>query len=197
MALVSIVVEGPTDVPVVARILDSVGCSVLSVYGQSGATFIDDNIGRYNNAARFAPWLVLRDLDTEPCAAGLVARLLSQPALWMRFRIAKHEVEAWLLADGENLCDYLRVATKHLPINPEAVADPKQALVNLSRHSKKRAIVNDMVPEPGVSASVGPGYVSRVSEFARTYWRPAIARANSPSLDRCLTRAAELAAYGK
>lgn len=194
---VSIVVEGPTDVPVVTRILASVGCEVSSIYGQSGCNFIDDNIARYNNAARFAPWLVLRDLDQAPCAAALVSGLLNRPARWMRFRIAVREVEAWLLADGEALCGYLSVAPKHLPATPEIVADPKLALVNLARRSKRKVIVKDMVPEPGVTASVGPGYVARVTEFARDHWRPAVARINSPSLDKCLTRAAELAEYGQ
>lgn len=195
MPQVSVVVEGQTDVPVAARILESVGCSVANVYGRAGCAFIDENIGRYNNAARFAPWFVLRDLDAGQCAADLATALLDRPARWMRFRIAVREVEAWLLADGERLCGYLGVSTKHLPANPDAVLDPKQLLVNLARRSRRRTIVGDMVPEQGTSAAVGPGYLARITEFTQDHWRPEVARTNSASLDRCLTRAAELAAF--
>lgn len=195
MSFVSVVVEGTSDAVVATRILDSCGCEVHSVYGQTGCHFIDENIARYNQAARFAPWFVIRDLDTAECAADLARDLLDAPARWMRFRIAVREIEAWLLADRVAVAGYLGVRVNRVPNDPDALADPKRSLVNLARRSRRRAIREDMVPEPGVTATVGPGYVARISEFAREYWRPNVARTISASLDDCLVRVAELAAY--
>jgi len=195
MPPVSVVVEGPSDVAVVTRILGEVGCTVANVYGQTGCDFIDTNITGYNNAARFSPWFVLRDLDNAACAAQLAASLLPTPARWMRFRIAVRELEAWLLGDGKALSGYLRVSAAVIPTDPEGLDDPKQTLVDIARRSTNSAIRDDMVPDHGVSAVVGPGYVGRISEFALKHWRPEVARTQCPSLDKCLTRVADFAAF--
>ncbi len=193
---VSVAVEGQSDVAVVQRILALVGCSVHAIYGRSGRATIERSLPGYNNAAHFAPWLVLRDLDTDaPCAAELARRILPHPAEWMRFRIAVREVESWLLADPERLSGYLRVSRTSIPHDPDSLADPKATLVNLARRSSAASVRADMVPELGVSAAVGPGYVSRVSEFAGNYWRPEVATLNSASLRKCIQRARELRGY--
>jgi hypothetical protein len=193
---VSIAVEGTSDVAIVARILALARCSVGTVYGQSGKHTIDSRVFGYNNAARFAPWFVLRDLDSDaPCAPDLARTVLPAPATWMRFRIAVREAECWLLADPEALSGFLRVRAALVPGNPEALPDPKLTLVNLARSSRSAVIRDDMVPARGVSAVVGPGYVARVSEFARNHWRPSVARRNSPSLDKCIARVTELSVF--
>src|SRR5262249_9439426 len=144
----------------------------------------------------FSPWLVVRDLDhDDECGAALASALMPSPTKWMRFRIAVRETESWLLADRESLASYLRIQRALVPVHPETLPDPKQALVNLARRSRSRAIVADMVPRLGVSAPVGPAYTARVSEFALQHWRPEIAAASSPSLRRCIERIRELATY--
>jgi len=193
---VSVYIEGQSDLAVVARILSMAGCSIHAVYGRTGKSGMGAQMAAYNSAARFAPWFVLRDLDNdEPCAPILVQRMLPHPSRWMRFRVAVREVESWLLADADRVSDYFRIAKRLVPGDPEGLADPKQALVNLVRRSRVRAIREDVVPEEGVSSPVGPGYVSRVSEFARDYWRPEIARQSSLSLDKCINRLGELLEY--
>ncbi len=187
MLPVTVVVEGSTDLPVLSRVLEFVGCSIDVVHGQQGKAAIDRNILGYNNAARFSPWIVLRDLDNDaPCAAALAERMLQAPSPWMRLRIAVRATESWLLADAETLSNYLRVRRALVPADPESLADPKGALVDLSRRSRLAAIRADMVPTQGVTNRVGPAYPSRVAEFARTLWRPEIARENSESLRRCI-----------
>ena len=176
-----------TDVPVLTRVLGLVGCSIDVVHGQRGKAEIDKSIGGYNSAARFSPWVVLRDLDSDaPCAADLVLRTLPASSQWMRLRIAVRAVESWLLADAEALSDFLRVRRAIVPPDPDGLADPKGTLVNIARRSRLRAIRQDMVPEVGMTSRVGPAYSSRITEFARTRWRPEVARERSDSLRRCV-----------
>jgi hypothetical protein len=107
----------------------------------------------------------------------------------MCFRIAVREVEAWLLADQERLSTFLKVATARVPSEPEAEHDPKRAMVDIARKSRKREIREDMVPRPGSGRTVGPAYASRLIEFVShptTGWRPDIAAKRSDSLRRCL-----------
>src|SRR5687768_12681237 len=117
---VSIAVEGQSDVAVVERVLAFVGCSIDAIYGRVGKAQIDSSLHGYNNAARFAPWLVLRDLDSDAaCPSALARQLLPAPATWMRFRIAVREVESWLLADPDELSEYMRVSRNLIPNNPD------------------------------------------------------------------------------
>lgn len=190
MALpVTIAVEGASDVPVLRRILDHVGCSIYVVHGRRGKAQIDRNIGGYNNAARFSPWIVLRDLDHDAaCPQTLVDHLLPKPAEWMRFRIAVREVESWLLADPASVARFLRIRRVFVPGQPDQLDDPKGMLVNLARRSPISAIRADMVPAVGMSGTVGPAYTSRIAEFALGAWMPEVAMDNSDSLRRCVER---------
>ena len=184
---VTIAVEGYTDTPIVQRILEHAGFQTGAVYEVRGKDQIDIRLPGYNNAARFAPWLVLRDLDQDaPCAPDLARTLLPAPSRHMCFRIAVHKVESWLLADSERLALFLGVSAARIPQNPDQVADPKAALVKLARRSTSRAIRQDMVPRPNSGASVGPGYSGRIREFAAVKWRPRVAATRSASLARCL-----------
>ena len=191
---VTVAVEGPSDVPVVRRILATAGLALGPVYGQSGKATINASIRAYNNAARHSPWFVLRDLDSDaPCAPELAKRLLPEPAAWMRFRIAVREVEAWLLAETVGIAAYLGVPRGLVPVAPETLDDAKLALVNLARRSKKSAIRKDMVPYPGLSSVVGPGYVSRLGDFATGHWNIDAAADRCDSLRRCISAVAKLA----
>jgi hypothetical protein len=131
---------------------------------------------------------VLMDLDRANCAPDLVTKLLPRPASQMRFRIAVRTVEAWLLADTERFATFFSVAKSRLPGDPEAIADPKQAVVNLANHSNRRAIRQDLLPVAGSGRRVGPGYEARMIEFAidSNGWRPEVAASRSDSLRRCL-----------
>lgn len=187
MVTVTAAVEGPTDTPVVRKILAHVGLELGTVHGLNGKSRIDSQLVGYNSAARFTPWLVLRDLDQDaPCAPGLAAALLPRPASQMRFRIAVRSIEAWLIADAHAVAAFLRVRGNQVPSMPDALGDPKVAFVNIARHSRSRAIRDDIVPEQGVSGKVGPAYTARVIEFTNDHWRPSVASARSESLARCI-----------
>jgi hypothetical protein len=164
-----------------------VGLSEGHVYEAGGKAKLDQKLQAYNNAARSAPWFVLRDLDHDaPCAPALVERLLKVPASFMRLRIAIRQGESWLLADTERMAAFLHVQVDAVPSAPDALPNAKQTLVNLARTSRSREVRAALVPAEGSTASVGRQYTSMISEFAREYWRPGVAAKRSESLARCI-----------
>jgi hypothetical protein len=167
--------------------LRDAGIDVAFVYGQKGKGWIDKNLAGYNLAAGLAPWLVVRDLNSDAdCAPTLRMRLLPTPAADMRFRIAVKSVESGLLADRERMSEFLRVPITRLPHDPDSLNNPKRFIVDLARRSKLREIREDIVPAFGMSGTQGPAYTSRIIEFARGAWRPRIAARTSDSLRRCI-----------
>jgi hypothetical protein len=184
---VTLAVEGITDVPVIERILADTGVPSGPVYVANGKANLDRRLPGYNGAARFSRWIVLRDLNSdEPCAPGLVSRLLPAPSRGMRLHIAVHAVEAWLLADVEGLNRFFKIPKALVPPDPERLEKPKTDLVNLSRYSRSRAVREAIVPAPGTTAAVGPGYTTMMAEFALLHWQPRIAAARSDSLARLI-----------
>ena len=100
-------------------------------------------------------------------------------------------METWLLADYENCSRFFGVPLNQMPDNVEILPDPKQALVELCRKSRRTEIQKGMVPRASGGRKVGGEYTALVREFARDEWDPSLARNNSPSLDRamrCLER---------
>jgi hypothetical protein len=184
------VVEGLVDRAILHRLMSHAGVSPATIYVANGKPQIRQRLGGYNNAAQFAPWLVLVDLNAEAeCAPELCNTWLPQPAPLMRFRVAVRKAEAWLLADRERLSRFLGVSADLVSRSPEAVADPKRELVDLAVRSRRRAIREDMVPRQGSGRAVGPAYSSRLIEFvsdAKAGWRPEVAAGSADSLRRCL-----------
>lgn len=187
---ISAAVEGPIDEAIVRRLVSCAGGEVTRVYLGHGKQGVLKNASGYNNAARFSPWTIVVDLDHDcECAPPCRQRWLSDPAPWMCFRIAVRAIEAWLLADRERISNLLRVETARVPMDPEGLADPKGALVDLARRSRSSRVRDDLVPRPQAGRRVGPLYTARLLEFvtdAGHGWRPEIAAATANSLDRCL-----------
>lgn len=185
--IVHAAVEGITDEAVARRLVVHVGAQVGGVYGKNGKTALRLSIDGYNNGARFDPWFVIVDLDRDAdCAPPLRNVWLPHPAPLMCFRIAVRGVESWLLADRERIASFLGVSRARLPSNPEGLGDPKRAMVDLARRSRRNAIKDDMVPRPGSGRAVGPAYASRLIEFASGPWRPDVAADRCDSLRRAL-----------
>jgi hypothetical protein len=87
---------------------------------------------------------------------------------------------------------FFQVRNHEVPHDPEALRDPKVALVDLARRSRSRVIREDMVPSPHTTARVGPGFVAQVMSFADSKWSWKRAMKRSDSLRRCVGRIAEL-----
>ncbi|HUP61462.1 MAG TPA: hypothetical protein VNA69_13680 [Thermoanaerobaculia bacterium] len=187
MAFVTIATEGPTDAEVARRICQQTGHTAGRVFIRRGKGDLDRRLLGYNQAARLAPWLILRDLDNdEDCAPRLLARLIPTRDKNLMVRIAVRKVESWILADEFGIARFLSVSSSLVPSVPDALRDPKEAMVNLARRSRRREIVKQMVAEPGLSTSTGPGYSAVLIDFIRTRWNITDASVNSMSLRRCI-----------
>lgn len=192
--VVSSAVEGPVDEAAIRRLIRRAGLIPGPVYGKNGKSYLRERIRGYNNAAHRSPWIVLVDLDRDAdCAPPLRALWLPDPAPYMHFRVAVRAVEAWLMADAESLADFLSVPLSRVPPHPESLADPKRSIVDLARHSRRKAIREDLVPRPGSGRSTGAAYTSRLVEYTDALWHPEAASERSDSLRRCLDRLQELA----
>ena len=188
----SAAVEGPTDEAILRRAVGHLGGVLGPVYGKAGKAALLKQLSSYNHAAQLWPWIVLVDLDQDAeCAAPARAQWLPDHARCMCFRIAVRKVESWVLADRETLAAFLGVAMAHIPTRPETLGDPKEALINLARRSRRRDIRADMVPRPEGGRSEGPAYTSRLIEYAQGPWRPEVAAQYADSLQRLCKRVAQ------
>lgn len=195
MVIIQAAVEGITDEAVVQRLVEHVGAHVGAVYGKNGKPTLRQKMNGYNNAARYAPWIVVADLDHDhDCAPELVSAWVPVPAEFMCFRVAVRAVEAWLLADGEAVATFFGVAESAVPSRPDDLDDPKRTLVDLAKRSRRREIREDMVPCPESGRAVGRAYTSRLIEFARDAWRPPVAAQRSESLRRAIASLERLVA---
>jgi hypothetical protein len=186
--VVNIAVEGELDEAVLKKILASVGIEVAYVYGKRGKDHLRGNIKRYNQAARDqARWVVLVDLNNDAkCPPPFIASWLPTRNPNLQLRIAVRAVEAWLLAERNEMARFLSVSEQRLPINPEDEEKPKTTLINIARLSKSKAIRTDIVPKEGSTSIQGPGYTTRLIEFTMKYWNPEQAASNAPSLKRSI-----------
>lgn len=188
--------EGTLDLAVVARLISFCGGVPGNEFDGPGKPALLKKLIGFNLAARHSPWFVLADLDiVHSCVPAIVRELLPAPSDHMIFRLAVHEVEAWLLADIERIATFLRISAAAVPRQSETLEDPKQSVVNLARRSRSRQIREDIVPREGSGRKVGPAYVSRLASFARDVhegWRPDVAARNSPSLSKAVHRLSEL-----
>jgi hypothetical protein len=73
-----------------------------------------------------------------------------------------------------------------IPLDADGLPRPKRVLVDLARRSRRRSVIEAMVPSEGVSGEVGAGYTTQVVSFCRDHWDPARAASQSDSLKRCI-----------
>lgn len=172
------------------RVLASVKrYAVGTAYRRGGFGYLRRTIHGWNSAASSIPFVVLTDLDICECPLRLISDWLHVPKHPnLLFRIAVREVESWLLADPENLAEFLGVNTALIPKNTDAIADPKAAIVSLARRSRSRALRDRIAPGKNSTAKQGPDYNGCLGSFVQEQWDPNAARRNSPSLARTVDR---------
>lgn len=193
--MITAAVEGPTDEAVLRKVINFAGPSVGQVHGRNGKPHLLRSLAGFNHAAQFSPWVVLIDLDQEACLLNAMQNWLPAPASLMCLRIAVRELEAWLLSDTERFSSFFSVSYDLIPTSPDTLDDPKQTLINLVRRSRRRAVREDIVPDPRLGQSIGPAYTTRLIEFLRDDegWRVEVAIERSPSLRRAVAAIQALA----
>jgi hypothetical protein len=182
--VISVVVEGSTDVPYVKKLCVHAGVEFLEPFVvRRGKLGIDADLPKYANAAKSSPYLIVRDLDQDAACAPewLAANAPKNGGRWLVLRLAVREVEAWFLADVETAAKCLRVNVSNVPVEPDALADPKATIVELARRSTKKSIREHVAPGPRDSRKVGPQYEQLLIEWADK-WRVDVAIKRSPSL---------------
>jgi hypothetical protein len=189
MRFVTGAAEGLTDQAVLYRLASFLGVNLNTVYGGQGKSQLLMRLSGFAKASRYSPWVVLIDLDSEDCPVSFQRTVLKHIPSKMCLRVVVREIEAWILADSERVSQWLRVPRLLVPRNPEAIANPKQSLIDLARRSRSRIIREAMVPSDGSGREVGPAYTSEFIRFVEDEdagWRPDAAARNSDSLSRCL-----------
>jgi hypothetical protein len=147
------------------------------IYETGGKAKLDLRLPAYASAARFAPWVVQRDLDNDAsCAPALSTALAAKfRGTWpsgLNLIVAVREVESWILADRGAFARFLGVGEPRLPAQPEQVPDAKLLVVRLAGGSRKKKVRESLVPRPGSGRHVGPGYNSVLQEFVEEMWDP-------------------------
>jgi len=189
--IIDTVTEGLTDEVVARRLISYCGHQPGTGYGKRGHAYIRAQAPGFNvHAIHGNPILTLVDfMDTGlACPPEVPATFVPNRSPKMVMRAVVRELESWLLADRRGVVRSLGIAESLISRSPETLHDPKQALVNLARRSRSRRRREAIVPAEGMSASVGPGYVSFVEEFLVSVWDIDAARLVAPSLDRCILR---------
>ncbi|MBK1718763.1 hypothetical protein [Thiocystis violacea] len=155
---------------------------------KDGFGYLKGRIRDFNRIAmNVMPVLLLTDLDRMRCAPELrAAWLLDGPHPRLLFRVAVRETESWLLADRLAFAEFLGIAIARIPDRPDDLTDPKAALLNLVRRSRRRNLKQEILPAPGVSFPVGLGYDEQLSGFVRDQWDCRRAAKTSPSLARAV-----------
>ena len=186
---VSLIAEGLLDERVLRQLLSQAAPHLQAgvCYGKRGRNWMDKNLMKYNQAARTLPYVALADLEQVRCPPDLLHQWFPYGRhANLQARIAVHMVEAWLLADGDALAEFLGIASHHIPKFPDQEANPKLVMVNLARRSRYRIIREDLAPPPGSSAVIGRNYPGQLEKFVYEKWQSARAQAHSPSLQRAI-----------
>lgn len=179
--------EGVVDIEVAARLCGYAGHSIHKRFPHRGKHALNSRLHGYNLAALQSPWLILRDLDHDSdCAPTLVKKLLPTRSSQMLLRVAVRALEAWLLADTASFAKYFQVRENAIPTEPDALPNPKRAVLDLIRRSAAKSVRDSMLPRERTTGTVGVGYSAKLIEFIHEHWRIESATENSPSLKKCV-----------
>lgn len=188
---VVIAVEDSLSEAVVRRLLRDQDCHVLAhrVMGLQGVSWLKSRAQQFIDASKAVPHIVLIDLDAEECAPSLLQNWFrGQVGPGLLVRVAVREVEAWLLADRHGFAKFSGTAVAKIPLDADAIADPKQHLIGLFRSGKKQRMASEIIPEAGSSAKVGFGYNRHLCQFVEQDWNVSNAVNHSDSLRRAVLR---------
>lgn len=188
MKPVNLVVEDILSEAVLRRILTDLKVPVATCYGLQGNNYIRQRIRAFNAAAQYAPYIILTDLDNNPCPPQLVSNWMQgiTPSVDFIFRVAVKEVESWILADRVNFAGYLGVSLVRIPLSTETLVNPKEFIVELATHARKREIREAIAPQAGSFGKRGKDYNGALIRFVQRSWDYSAASQRSKSLSGIL-----------
>ena len=188
---ISLAVEDSLTESLIKRLIESFESryATKTVYNRGGNSYLRNTINGFNNAAKGTPFLVGTDLDQYECPPALIDDWLQGPRHPnLLIQVAVREAEAWVLADRDGFAKYLGIRISLMPTEVEALLDAKQTLISLARRSRRKNLRDDLCPRAGSTSKIGPNYNGQLANFVSTAWNPGVARENSDSLDRAITR---------
>jgi hypothetical protein len=153
----------------------------------SGYGYLKANVRAFNKAAKETPHFLLTDLDEAACAPELMDDWIGG-ALHPNFvlRVAVRGVEAWLLADINNMADFLGLTRRDMPTNIETVSEPKEEIVRLASISPDPEVRDNLAPRPGSTATTGRLFTRSLIGYVRDRWDVNAAAAHADSLRRAV-----------
>ena len=160
---------------------------------RGGFGYLRARLPNFCQMARRVPVLLLTDLDKTTCAPALISHWCDGIAVPQNliFRVAVREIESWIIADQIGFSAFLGISAAKLPVDPDALPDPKQFLLHVAKGAR-REIKNELLPTRGAIASQGLGYNRALCNFVLDSWSMARAAENSQSLARAVSRIGEL-----
>jgi hypothetical protein len=198
---INVVAEGDLDRIVAERLVTEFGGTVGLSRAVRGKSQLDPLIPKYAKAAEHGRWLVMRDLDRDaPCPSALRDRLVSARPDTFVLRFPVPMIESWMLADYGAIAGFLGVPATKISKTPEALTDPKRAIIDCVRtHSRRPYLRDAIVPRPRSGLSEGPEYTALMIEFTGRNWNPARASESgrAPSLTRALSAVKRLVEAGR
>lgn len=187
----NLAVEDPVTESLFGRIFGRIATryAIRTIYNIGGYGYLKNRINGFNRAARGVPFLIGTDLDQYECPAALITDWMNFPKHHnLIIRVAVREAEAWVLADKENLAEFLGIRASLVPENVEALNDPKGELIRLARNARSRDLREDICPPVNSTRRVGPNYNARLVSFIQQNWDSEVARRRAPSLNRAIER---------
>jgi hypothetical protein len=183
-----VTVEGNLDAVVVRRLVSESGIALTRLDTEGGRDTIQRRIPKILEAAQRETWMVLIDLDADPCPGDLRLNWGIPDRSPLLFRVAVRSVEAWLMADRQRFSEFLSVSIDRITHEPENLPNAKAELISLARYSRSRDLRDAIIPRQGSGRKQGPLYTEVLSTYVVDVWRPEVARNIAPSLGRCLKR---------
>ena len=158
---------------------------------KGGQGYLKSRINSFNQAAEFIPFFVLTDQDRGCPPMKISSWLTQRTGKYFLFRIAVMEIESWVMADREGFAKFISISLDHMPQRMDDLEDPKNFLLSLVNRSRSGRLRADIIPARGSTATVGPDYNNRLSQFIQNHWNVFEAQKNSESLQRAVFRVKE------
>lgn len=159
---------------------------------RGGFGYLRSKMDNWRQMAQYQVMMVMTDLDRADCLVEFRDQWLGNRPLpaGLLFRVAVREVESWVLADHVAMRELIG-AKGVLPVAPDELADPKQALLRLTKGASKE-VREDLLKTIDGNLSPGLGYNARLTGWIDAAWSPQRAAERSPSLARARLRLNEV-----